>query len=60
MPLPSTTLRHTLVIWLYAVAVAHVLGSIVFTWAGFSGLLDGYLTTLEQAFWTEQIGRAHV
>ncbi|KPB53940.1 Uncharacterized protein AC510_2598 [Pseudomonas amygdali pv. myricae] len=35
MPLPSTTLRRTLVIWLYAVAVAHVLGSIVFTWAGF-------------------------
>ncbi len=35
MPLSSDTLRRTLVIWLYAVAVAHVLGSLVFTWAGF-------------------------
>ncbi|KEZ74357.1 cell division protein, partial [Pseudomonas syringae pv. syringae FF5] len=50
MPLSSDTLRRTLVTWLYAVAVAHVLGSLVFTWAGFSGLLDGYLTSLEQAF----------
>ncbi len=58
MPLSSDTLRRTLVIWLYAVAVAHVLGSLVFTWAGFSGLLDGYLTSLEQAFWTEAVPAA--
>ncbi|KPZ06376.1 Uncharacterized protein ALO43_03040 [Pseudomonas tremae] len=58
MPLSSDTLRRTLVAWLYAVAGAHVLGSLVFTWAGFAGLLDGYLTTLEQAFWTDAVPAA--
>ncbi|KPB75344.1 cell division protein [Pseudomonas cannabina] len=58
MPLSSDTLRRTLVTWLYAVAGVHVLGSLVFTWAGYAGLLDGYLTMLEQAFWTETIPAA--
>ncbi|KPY29739.1 Uncharacterized protein ALO52_05047 [Pseudomonas syringae pv. primulae] len=52
MPLPAWPLRRMLVTWLYAAALAHVLGAIVFTWAGFAGWLDGYLLTLEQAFWT--------
>ncbi|MCF5575788.1 cell division protein [Pseudomonas syringae] len=53
MPLSSDALRRKMVLWLYAVAGAHLLDSLVFTWAGFSGLLDSSLTTLEQAFWTE-------
>lgn len=53
MPFPAWPLRRILVTWLYAAALAHVLGAIVFTWAGFAGWLDGYLLTLEQAFWTE-------
>ncbi len=52
MPFPAWPLRRILVTWLYAAALAHVLGAIVFTWAGFAGWLDGYLLTLEQAFWT--------
>jgi hypothetical protein len=30
----------------------HLFVSITLTWAGHSGLLDGYLHTLEQAFWS--------
>ncbi|WP_122417819.1 cell division protein [Pseudomonas viridiflava] len=52
MPLPAWPLRRMLVTWLYAAALAHVLGAIVFTWAGFAGWLDGYLLTLDQAFWS--------
>ena len=52
MPFPAWPLRRILVTWLYAAALAHVLGAIVFTWAGFAGWLDGYLLTLEQAFWS--------
>ncbi|MCD5997279.1 cell division protein [Pseudomonas sp. CDFA 602] len=53
MPLSSCTLRHRLVVWLYAIALAHLLGSIVFTWAGFSGWLDDYLLIIERAFGTQ-------
>lgn len=49
----SSILRRTLVGWLYAAAIAHLLISLMLTWAGHSGLLDGYLQTLEQAFWAD-------
>ncbi len=51
MSVPSHTLRSALVVWLYAAALVHLLVSFVLTWAGHSGLLDGYLHTIEQAFW---------
>ncbi|MBA1229885.1 cell division protein [Pseudomonas viridiflava] len=53
MPLSAWPLRRLLVTWLYAAALTHVVGAIVFTWAGFAGWLDGYLLTIEQAFWTQ-------
>ncbi|WP_448679149.1 cell division protein [Pseudomonas nicosulfuronedens] len=45
------TLRRWLVGWLYLIAFIHLLVSLTLTWAGHSGLLDGYLSTLERAFW---------
>jgi hypothetical protein len=51
MPVASNTLRQALVLWLYAAALVHLLVSLVLTWSGHCGLLDGYLQTIEQAFW---------
>ncbi|WP_330205784.1 TIGR01777 family oxidoreductase [Pseudomonas sp. AM14(2022)] len=51
MPAPSNSLRPALVLWLYAAAIVHILAGLTLTWAGHSGLLDGYLHTLELAFW---------
>lgn len=51
MPAPSFSLRPVMVLWLYAAAIVHVLAGLTLTWAGHSGLLDGYLHTLELAFW---------
>lgn len=51
MPAPSTSLRPALVLWLYAAAIVHILAGLTLTWAGHSGLLDGYLQVLELAFW---------
>ncbi|AVX91968.1 TIGR01777 family oxidoreductase [Pseudomonas sp. VE 196-7] len=51
MPAPSISLRPALVLWLYAAAIVHILAGLTLTWAGHSGLLDGYLHTLELAFW---------
>lgn len=51
MPAPSISLRPALVLWLYAAAIVHILAGLTLTWAGHSGLLDGYLHTLERAFW---------
>lgn len=51
MPVPSSTLRNALVVWLYAAALMHLLAGLTLTWAGHSGLLDNYLNTIEQAFW---------
>lgn len=53
MPRSPSTLRRTLVYWLYAVALAHLLGGLLVSWAGGSMLFDGYLASLEQAFWPE-------
>ena len=58
MPVPSNTLRKALIVWLYAAALVHLLVSIVLTWAGHSGLLDGYLQTIEYAFWTDVVPSA--
>ncbi|WP_028620472.1 hypothetical protein [Pseudomonas sp. Ant30-3] len=55
MPVPSNTLRSALVVWLYAAAMVHLLVGLVLTWAGHSGLLDGYLLTIEQAFWATDV-----
>ena len=51
MPPPHSPLRKALVVWLYAAALAHLLAGVTLTWAGHSGLLDGYLQNIEQAFW---------
>src|SRR5471030_2166261 len=51
MPVPANTRRKALVAWLYAMALVHLSVSIVLTWAGHSGMLDGYLHTLDHAFW---------
>ncbi|MGB9088329.1 MAG: cell division protein [Pseudomonas farsensis] len=45
------TLRRKLILWLQAVAVLHLLGGLLLTWAGNTGLLSGYLLSLELAFW---------
>ncbi|MEO6677543.1 MAG: cell division protein [Pseudomonas sp.] len=58
MPVPSNTLRKALVTWLSAAALVHLLVSIVLTWAGPSGLLDGFLQTIDYAFWTDLPPRA--
>ncbi|MHA3734295.1 cell division protein [Pseudomonas sp. Eth.TT006] len=51
MPVPSISLRRMLVLWLYAAALVHLLAGLTLSWAGHSGLLEGYLQTLEQTFW---------
>jgi len=51
MPVPPSPLRKTLVVWLYAAALTHLLAGLMLTWAGYSGLLDDYLNTIELAFW---------
>ncbi|KNH47007.1 hypothetical protein [Pseudomonas lini] len=58
MPVPSNTLRKALVVWLYAAALVHLFVSVLLTWAGHSGLLDGYLQTIEYAFWTDVVPSA--
>lgn len=52
------TLRRGLVAWLYAVALGHLLGGVVFTWAGPSGIFDGYLSSLEHAFQNQAVSGA--
>lgn len=54
----SSPLRRTLVCWLYAAALVHLLVSLVLTWAGHSGLLDGYLNMIEHAFWVDAVPAA--
>ncbi|MBV4485976.1 TIGR01777 family oxidoreductase [Pseudomonas sp. SWRI153] len=51
MPALSSSLRPALVLWLYAAAITHILAGLTLTWAGDSGLLDGYLRVLELSFW---------
>jgi len=51
MPTPPSALRKALITWLYTAAILHLLAGVTLSWAGHSGLLDGYLLTLEQAFW---------
>ena len=58
MSLSPSTLRRVLVAWLYAVAIAHLLGGVLLSWAGHSGLLDNYLSSVEQAFWTTDVPAA--
>lgn len=58
MPLSPSTLRRVLVTWLYVVAIAHLLGGVLLSWAGHSGLLDNYLSSVEHAFWTTDVPAA--
>lgn len=51
MPSPHH-LRRTLIVWLYAAAIAHLFVSVILTWAGHSGLLDDYVRHIEQSFWS--------
>lgn len=37
--------------WLYVVVCVHLAAGVVLTWMAPNSLLDGYLSTLEQAFW---------
>lgn len=43
--------RHALIAWLYAASVAHLMVSLLLTWAGPTGLLDPYAAHIEHAFW---------
>lgn len=52
MSLSPSTHRRLLVAWLYLVALAHLSGGMLLSWGGHSGLLDNYLSSVEQAFWT--------
>lgn len=58
MPLSPSTLRRVLVTWLYAVGFTHLLGGVLLSWAGHSGLLDHYLSSVEHAFWTTDVPTA--
>ena len=58
MPVPKNRLRQALVAWLYAAALVHLFVSLILTWAGNSGLLDGYLQTIEHGFWHDLPPRA--
>jgi len=50
---PTPGLRRALVLWLYAAALVHLLAGALLTWAGHSPLFDGYLHSIEQAFWAD-------
>jgi hypothetical protein len=54
----SSTLRRALVGWLYAAAVTHLIVSIMLTWGGHSGLLDGYLRLIDESFRANSIPAA--
>jgi hypothetical protein len=58
MSLSPSTLRRLWVVWLYAVAIAHLLGGVLLSWAGHSGLLDSYLSSVEHAFWSSDVPAA--
>ena len=51
MPLPPSPLRNAMVAWLYAAALMHLFAGLTLAWAGHSGLFEGYLQHIEQAFW---------
>ncbi|QXH48947.1 cell division protein [Pseudomonas xanthosomatis] len=51
MPMPAHTTRHRLVLWLQTITLAHLLGGLLLSWAGSTALFDGYLLSVEQAFW---------
>ncbi|WEK08379.1 MAG: hypothetical protein P0Y51_24965 [Candidatus Pseudomonas colombiensis] len=48
----DSSLRRALVLWLYAAALGHLLVAGVLTWAAGHPLLEGYLLSVEQAFWS--------
>lgn len=52
---PMPGLRRSLTGWLYTVALVHLLGGLVLTWAGPTGMLDGYLSDIEHVFWTSAV-----
>jgi len=58
MSLSPAILRRVWVGWLYAAAIAHLLGGLLLSWAGHSGLLDNYLISVEHAFWTTEVPTA--
>lgn len=55
MPHVAFPLRRWLVCWLYAVASGHLLVSLLLTWAGPSGMFNGYLSALEHATWASTV-----
>jgi uncharacterized protein (TIGR01777 family) len=48
---PNQALRPWLIRWLYAVAIAHLLGGVVLAWWGDSSVFAAYHRSIEQAFW---------
>lgn len=48
---PQPGLRRALVLWLYAMALLHLLAGVLLTWAGNTGLFTDYLHSIEQIFW---------
>lgn len=51
-------LRPWLIRWLYAAAIAHLLGGALLSWWGDSALFGAYHQTIEQAFWGADIPAA--
>lgn len=51
----AVALRRALVGWLYAVALVHLLGGLLLSWAAPTGLLNGYLSDIEQVFWSSAV-----
>lgn len=45
--------RRWCVRWLQAVALAHLIGGLVLTWAGHAPWFDGYFASIEQVFWSQ-------
>lgn len=56
--MPNAELRPWLIRWLYAAAVAHLLGGVLLSWWGDSALFSEYHQTIEQAFWGTDIPAA--
>lgn len=50
---PLHPARRQCVRWLQAVALAHLGGGLMLTWAGHMAWFDGYFASIEQVFWSE-------
>ncbi len=57
--MPSPTVpdrpRQRRIRWLQAMALAHLFGGLVLTWAGHAPWFDSYFASIEQVFWAQAV-----